>query len=137
MHAAAPLSRAIVTQIATFFEQTLTICCAEGSCWGAMMPERGPCSIYHRGYRTYGHCDSECFDLSCVGLFRHRPFLSGTAGRGHDAVLHVGISNLPERHSCSPPEIDLRPELHTGHADSVRILWSLFSFLRSLGQDHR
>ena len=60
-----------------------------------------------------------------------------SAGHGDHALLHVGISHLPERHSGSASEIDFRPELFRGHVDSVCFFWGLLYFLDSFGQDHR
>ncbi len=58
-----------------------------------------------------------------------RPKLRRSAGYGDHAFLYVGISHLSERHPGSPPEADFRPQLHEGHADSVRLLRRIFPVL--------
>ena len=54
-----------------------------------------------------------------------------------DSILHVGLPHLPERHPGPSPEVDFRPELCQGDADSVCILLGLFRFFHSVREDHR
>src|SRR5215467_1987124 len=79
------------------------------------------------GNRRNYHCRRQ--STECRG---EAAKLLATSGRRHDAVLHVGVLNLPERHSGAPPEIDFRPELRAGHAGPVRILFGLLSVFRAV-----
>ena len=75
--------------------------------------------------------------MICTTLVSKAPIVHATLGppithalwHRHHPVFHVGIPDLPERHSGAAPEVDLRPELRAGHADPVCILFGLLPLL--------
>src|SRR3974390_958744 len=87
------------------------------------------------GKRDAQHKHAECWGGNDRGEYTEE-LRRSTGGCDH-AVFHVGISDLPERHSDSPPEVNFRFELRADNADSVRILWVVFYFFDGLGEANR
>src|SRR5215472_2351792 len=63
---------------------------------------------------------------------RNRSELYAPARDRHDTILHVGLPDLPERHSGAASEIDFRSHLRTRDAGAVGILLSLLPVLIAL-----
>src|SRR6516162_609905 len=67
-------------------------------------------------------------DFDCCRA-RTCPELHAPSRHRDHIVFYVGLSYLPERHSGSASEVDLRSQLCAGHADSVCILFCVLLVL--------
>lgn len=55
-------------------------------------------------------------------------------GDRHHAVLHVGLPDVPKRHSGTAPQIHLRFDLCTRDARAIGILLGVLLILSALGE---